>query len=152
MAALDGIGVALTTSTHTSLAAVRAPARSPLAALLQIPSSLAFTLAESVVAFCTADLQVATACARVAALTALVALVVPVGDVAVVAAAVELVAGLLAVVVVEELVVELLLPQPAMSAPQRSGTMSSERRVVIIGPPWIWREPLVGRGAGLALV
>jgi len=80
----------------------------------------------------------------VAALTVLVEVVV--GEVAVVAAAVELVAGLLVVVVVEELVVELLLPQPATSAPQRSGTMSSECRVAIIGPPWSWREPLAAVG------
>jgi hypothetical protein len=150
----------LTTSTHTSLAAACAPARSPLAALLQIPSSLPFTVAESVVAFCTADLQAATAAANVAALvvpvvpTVLVEVVV--ADVAVLAFAVELlvvlVAGVLAAVVVELLVVELLLPHPARSAPHSSGTTSSERRVAIICPPSIWRAPHVAVGTDGASV
>ncbi len=56
------------TSTQTSLAAARAPTRSPLAALLQIPSTLAFVLAESVGALWMIDLHSATATAMPAAL------------------------------------------------------------------------------------
>ncbi len=55
------------TSAHTSLPAARAPARLPLAALLQIPSTLAFKLAESVGSLWIIDLHTATACATPAA-------------------------------------------------------------------------------------
>ena len=55
-----GIGEALITSTHTSLAAVRAPARLPAAALLQIPSTLLLVLAASVGSRAMISLQTAT--------------------------------------------------------------------------------------------
>ncbi len=136
------------TSTHTSFAAARAPARLPLAALLQIPSTLLLTLAESVVALWTTALHSATAAARSAALTGLLGavLVEDVEGVDVVAAA----AGLLEVeVAVEPLVVELLLlPQPATSAPQSSALASSEDRLAIIGPPCIERTLACGCAAG----
>jgi hypothetical protein len=129
------------TSTHTSLAAARAPATLPLAALLQIPSTLLFKLAESVVALWATALHAATACAKSAALTPLgTVLGVEVDEVDVVEATagalgadVELTTG---VVAVEPLVVELLLlPQPATSAAQSSATASGKDRLAIIGPP-----------------
>ena len=138
------------TSTHTSFAAARAPARLPLAALLQIPSTLLFRLAESVGDLWTTALHSATAAARSAALTGLLGavLVEDVEGVDVVDAA----AGLLEVVVVvavEPLVVELLLlPQPATSAPQSSALASSEDRLAIIGPPCIERTLACGCAAG----
>ena len=55
------------TAAHTSLPAARAPATSPLAALLQIPSTFAFKLAESVGSLWMIDLHTATACATPAA-------------------------------------------------------------------------------------
>ena len=55
------------TSAHTSLAAARAPARSPLEALLQMPSTFAFKLEESVGSLWITDLHTATACATPAA-------------------------------------------------------------------------------------
>ncbi len=130
------------TSTHTSLAAACAPARLPLAALLQIPSTLLFTLAESVGSRWTIDLHIATASATPAALAA--PLEVVVGDVgAVLGAAVEVftLAGVL-VAAFELLVVELLLPHPATSTPQRSTATSQADRVRIIGPPRLRERPL----------
>ncbi len=121
------------TSTHTSLAAARAPARSPLAALLQIPSTLAFTFAESVGTLWIIDLQIATYSVTPAALAALGAVVGDVDVVAALVAAVEVVAGL--EVVVELLVVELLLPHPATSAALSSATASNGDRLPIICPP-----------------
>jgi len=91
---------------------------------------LAFTFAESVGTLWIIDLQIATYSVTAAALAALGAVV---GDVDVVAAAVEVVAGLL--VVVELLVVELLLPHPATSAAPSSATTSNRDRLPIICPP-----------------
>ena len=56
------------TSSHTSFAAARAPARSPSAALLQIASTFAFVLAPSVGASLITDLHSATASATAAEL------------------------------------------------------------------------------------
>src|ERR1700733_6617620 len=55
-----GSGEALITSTHTSFAAARAPARLPAAALLQIPSTLLLVLAASVGSRAMISLQIAT--------------------------------------------------------------------------------------------
>jgi hypothetical protein len=111
----EGIGDALTISTHTSLAAARAAAGS-VPTLSQIPSIFALTLAERVDAFCTPDLQAATACATPGPLGEFVEDV----DAVFVAAGVELVELL----VVELLLVELLLPHPATSTPLASTTTS----------------------------
>jgi hypothetical protein len=101
------------TSTHTSFAAARAPARSPSAALLQIASTFAFELPDSVGAALITDLHSATASATAAELGAvlgvLAVLAVPVALGAELVAAVELLWLL-----VEELL--LLLPHPAMNA------------------------------------
>jgi hypothetical protein len=139
------------TSTQTSFAAVRAPARSPWAALLQIPSTFAFTLAESVGSLSMIDLQIATYWATPAMLAGPLAALLGVvaGDVDVFAvvtvvlgAGVEVAAGVLAAV--ELLVVELLLPHPEMSAPQSSPARSSGDRVPIIWSPLI--EKTLARG------
>jgi hypothetical protein len=125
------------TSAHTSLPAARAPARLPLAALLQIPSTLAFKLAESVGSLWIIDLHTATACATPAAVvgTLVGTLGVFVGeDVDVV----PVVAGwvtLITCVGVELLLdVELLLPQPAINTPA-SATTSQVERCLIMSPP-----------------
>jgi hypothetical protein len=148
--ATAGMGEALMTSTHTSLAAARAPAMSPAAALLQIPSTLLLTLAASDGSRSIIDLQISMYCLMAAALTTLagpaVAVVGGVVEVAgllaalvevvagVLAAAVEVVAG--ALVAVEPLVVELpLLPQAAMSTMQSNPAANSEDRLAIIPPP-----------------
>lgn len=149
-----GIGLALTTSTQTCLAAARAPARLPLAAFAQIPSSLLFVVPGSVGSRAMIDLQMSAYSAAPAAPTAAAvgrlgveALVaVEVDDFAavvgvvgvVVAAALEVFAG---VVVAVELVVPepLLLPHPAISAPQSSAAASDENRPTDIASPlWLW--------------
>ena len=122
------------TSAHTSLAAARAPARSPLAALWQMLSTLSFTLAESVGSLWMIDLHTATACATPAAVvgTLVGTLGVFVGDVGAVfvllrvellvfVAAALLGAG---VELLWLLVVELLLPHPASNTPPMSATTS----------------------------
>lgn len=142
-----GTGEALMTSTHTSFAAARAPARLPLAALLQMPSTLLLRLAESVVAFWAMALHSATAAATSAELMGLagVVLAVDVEGADVVAAVVVAPDA----VDVEPLVVELLLlPQPATSTPQSSALASSEDRLPIIGPPCIEKTLACGRAAG----
>ncbi len=134
--AAEGIGDALTTSVHTSLAAVRAPARSPAAAFAQIPSTLLLTLAESVGSRAMIDLQIATYCATPAALGALEAVldvVVVVAGAVVLGAGVEVTTGVL----VDPLVLELLLPHPVASAPQSNAATSSGDRLAIIGLPWV---------------
>jgi hypothetical protein len=125
------------TSAHTSLPAARAPARLPLAALLQMPSTLAFKLAESVGSLWIIDLHTATACATPAAVvgTLVGTLGVFVGeDVDVV----PVVAGwvtLIACAGVELLLdVELLLPQPAINTPANA-TTSQVERCLIMSPP-----------------
>jgi hypothetical protein len=143
-----GIGEALITSTHTSFAAARAPERLPLAALLQIPSALLFTLEDSVGACSTTDLHSATAAASVAALTGLpgVVLGVDVDGVELVAAAAG-VLDVVDVVAVEPLVVELpLLPQPAMSAPQSNAPTSSGDRFPNICFPLVFEKRLLAAG------
>jgi hypothetical protein len=158
-----GIGEALITSTHTSFAAARAPARLPAAALLQIPSTLLLVLAGSVGSRAMINLQIAvysftpeasvgvSGVVGVVAVVVdvLVAVVVVVGVLAVVAgvlAAVELVAGVL--VAVEPLVVELpLLPQAARSAEHNNATTGSAVRLPIIDPPWFVRALADGRPA-----
>lgn len=133
----------MTTSTHTSLAALRAPSVSPLAALAQIPSTLVFTLALSVGALATIDLHSATYCATTAALAAVlepeeveVVGVLAVALVEVVALLVGVVAAVEVLVVVVAVVVELLvvelLPHPARSPAQSSVAASSRGRVPII--------------------
>jgi len=100
------------TSTHTSFAAACAPARSPSAALLQIPSTFAFALPDRVGAALITDLHSATASATAAELDGVLGvLAVPVVPVLL---EVELVAaGELLWLLVEELL--LLLPHPAMN-------------------------------------
>jgi len=128
------------TSAQTSLAAVRAAARLPLAALLQMPSTLDFRLAERVGSLCSIALHSATACATPTGLVGTLDVAggdfgvgVVVGDVDVFAVAVGWVT-LIACAVVELFDVELLLPQPAMSTPA-SATTSHVDRCLIIGPP-----------------
>jgi hypothetical protein len=58
-------------------------------------------------------------------------------------------AALLEVVAVVPLVAELLLlPQPAMSAPQTSAPASSGDRLAIIGPPYVEKALARGLAAG----
>jgi hypothetical protein len=144
-----GIGEALTTCAHTSLAAARAPAMSPAAALLQIPSTLLLTLAASVGSRSMISLQIATysftaaapvgptAFAGVAAFEVLagllggaVAVEVVAGLLGAVAAAAGLLGGAVEVVagarvVVEPLVELPLLPQATSSAEHNSAARSS---------------------------
>ncbi len=109
MADPAGSGEELTSSTHNSRAASRAAFKSPLPALSQIPSILAFALEESVEADCTPCLHAATACCT-AGLLATAGTVVP--------PAVVLAAAVVVLWLVEvELLVLLLLPQPATSTP-----------------------------------
>jgi hypothetical protein len=137
------------TSAHTSLAAARAPERLPWAALLQIPSTLAFKLVESVGSLWMIDLHSATACATPAGLVGRPDVVVGEDvdvatggdfDVAVVVGDFDVVAveagwvTLTARAGVELLDVELLDPQPAMNTPA-SATTSHVERCLIIGPP-----------------
>ena len=150
-----GSGEALITSTHTSLAAARAPARLPAAALLQIPSTLLLVLAASVGSCAMSNLQIATYSFTPEASVGLignagvvevvaagllggvvgVAAGVVVAVVAGVLAAVEVLAG--AVVAVEPPIVELpLLPQAARNAEHNSATASSAIRLPIIDSPW----------------
>jgi hypothetical protein len=97
------------TSTHTSFAAWRAPARLPSAALLQIASTFAFALAASVGAALITDLHSATAAATAAELGT--PLEVVLADVDAVPVSVD--AGVELVAAVELLVEELPLPHPA---------------------------------------
>jgi hypothetical protein len=146
------------TSTQTCLAAARAPARLPLAALAQIPSSLLFRFPGSVGSRWMIDLQMSAYSAAPAPPTAAavgrlgveVLLAVEVDDfgavvgvVGVVAAAVEVFAG---VVVAVELVVPelLLLPHPAMNAPQSSTATSDENRPTDIASPLRFMERPAG--------
>lgn len=107
----------LMTSTHTSFAAARAPARSPSAALLQIASTFAFELLDSVGVALITDLHSATASATAAELDGFAVVLgvledvdtVPLDDGATLVATVELLWLL-----VEEL--PPLLPHPAMNA------------------------------------
>ncbi len=121
------------------MAAVRAPATLPLPALLQIPSTLAFTLDDSVPALAMIDLQIATYCAATAAPAAPggmdgVDVDVGVGVLVPEVAGVGVVAG--ALVPVDPLVVELLLlPHAAINAPQSSASTRSTRRLASNGPP-----------------
>lgn len=112
------------TSTHTSLAALRAPSRSPLAALLQIPSTLLLTLAESVGAAWIEALQAVTACCTAALLAPLAVpagvLVADVEDVPAPAGLVETLVETLWLLDVELL----LLPQPATNTAPRTATTS----------------------------
>ena len=130
------------TSSHTSFAAARAPARSPSAALLQIASTFAFVLAPSVGASLITDLHSATASARPAELAGLgvvlgVLDVVPVDD-----AGVELVVAVVAAV---ELLVEeelLLLPHPAMNTlPTTTTTIHLDLCLNIFAPRSMSRLP-----------
>jgi hypothetical protein len=128
------------TSAHTSLEAARAPARSPLAALAQIPSTLLLTLAGSVGSCSTIDLQSAAYSATPAAPDALVDVAVEGVEVVVAEAGVLGADFVVAIgVVVDELVVE-LLPHPATSAPQSAATTSSGDRLAIIDPPSVWKN------------
>jgi hypothetical protein len=124
----DGSGDALTTSAHASLAALRAPARSPFAALLQISSTFAFELGASFDARTTADLHTATAACTPSALPTplgVVGVLDVVGLVAALAGAAVEVVWLLEVELLE-LLPELLelLPQPAIDALAASATVS----------------------------
>jgi hypothetical protein len=123
------------TSSHTSFAAARAPARLPSAALLQIASTFAFVLALSVGASLITDLHSATASARPAELAGLgivlgvlAALgVLGVLDVVPVDAGVELVVAVVAAGELLWLLVEeelLLLPHPAMNTLPMTTTAS----------------------------
>ena len=115
------------TSTHTSFAAWRAPARSPLAALLQIASTFAFALAVSVGAALISDLHPATAAATAAELAT------PLADVDAVPVPVD--AGVELVVAVELLVEELLLPHPATNTLPMIATINHLELCLIICPP-----------------
>jgi hypothetical protein len=125
------------TSSHTSFAAARAPARSPSAALLQIDSTFAFVLAPSVGASLITDLHSATASATAAELgtPGVVLGVLGVLDVVPVGGVVELVvaAGELLWLLVEE--EELLLPHPAMNTLPITTTASHMDLCLIILPP-----------------
>jgi hypothetical protein len=145
------------TSAQTSLPAARAAARLPWAALLQMPSTLAFRLEESVGSLWMIDLHAATASATPAAVVGMlvgmlgVLVAVLVGDVDVVPVVVVVggevdVVPVLAVVLagwvtvitcagVELLDVELLLPQPARSAPLVSARTSNVECRLIMCPP-----------------
>lgn len=146
------------TSAQTSLPAARAAARLPWAALLQMPSTLAFKLEESVGSLWMIDLHTATASATPAAVVGMlvgtlgVLVEVLVGGVDVV----PVLAPVLAVVVagwvtlitcagVELLLdVELLLPQPARSAPPASATTNQVVLCLIMCPLCIC-PPLIER-------
>lgn len=148
MAGPEGTAEELTTSAHTSCAALRTAAVSPFAALSQMPSILPFALAEIVGAERMACLQAATAAFTAALLGAAGAVVAPLGvvtagveDVLVVAVlvvAVLVVGGVAAVVAalgllaVELVLLVLLLPQPAASAPAAIVTASHVHRCRII--------------------
>ncbi len=120
------------TSSHTSFAAARAPARSPSAALLQIASTFALVLAPSVGASLITDLHSATASATAAELGA-PGVVLGVLDVVPVGGGVELVAaGELLWLLVEE---EELLPHPAMNTLPTTTTTSHLDLCLIILPP-----------------
>jgi hypothetical protein len=116
-----------------------------LAALAQIPSTLLLTLAASVGSCSTIDLQSAAYSATPAAPDALVDVAVE-GVELVAAGAGELGADLVVAigVVVEELVVELLLPHPATSAAQSATATSSGDRLAIIDPPLVGRTLAAG--------
>jgi hypothetical protein len=114
----------LITSSHTSRATAWTAFLSPVATLLQMPSSFALALAGSVLCTLISALQAAIACATFVALGVPVAGVEEVVEdplVAVVAAVVAL--GVLLVPLVVE-----LLPQPAASRPQASSPASHEDR------------------------
>ena len=142
-----GIGEELMTSSHTSFAAARAPARSPSAALLQIASTFAFVLAPSVGASLITDLHSATASARPAELAGLgvvlgvldvVPVVLGVLDVVPVVLGVELVAAV-ELLVEEEL---LLLPHPAMNTlPTTTTTIHLDLCLNIFAPRSMSRLP-----------
>jgi hypothetical protein len=130
--------------------------RSPCEALLQIPSTLLFRLAEISGSFSITDLHTASASAWLTELLGveagveLVAGVVALTDdvEVVLADAVLLVAGVLVEV---ELELELeLLPQPASSAPVSSARSRSGNRVAIIGPPWDRKNAQGLRAASVA--
>jgi hypothetical protein len=124
------------TSTHTSLAAVRAPARSPSAALLQIASTFAFVLAPSVGASLITDLHSATASATPAELAGL-GMVLGVLDAVPVVLGVELVVALVAAVELLWLLdEEELLPHPAMNTlPTATTTSHLDHCLNISVPP-----------------
>jgi hypothetical protein len=125
------------TSTQIALAAARAPAMSPLAAFLQILSTLTLRLAGRVAALRSTDSHAATACCTAAPFAP-----------ATLGAGVELVVegvelGAVVEVVAAGLEVLLLVveppppPQPATSAPPASAKMSQVSGLRIIGHPWI---------------
>jgi hypothetical protein len=110
-----------------------------LEALLQIPSTFAFKLEESVGSLWITDLHTATACATPAAVVGrLVGTLGVVGgadvDVVPPVAGVELVVAVLAGAAVLWLLDVLLLPQPAMNTPT-SATTSHVDSCLIICPP-----------------
>jgi hypothetical protein len=140
------------TSTHTSLAAARAPASSPLAALSQMPSTFALTVADSVGALLTIVLQMAAYSATAAALGAAVEVgggvelevevvgVVDDEEVVVEGLCVDVLelVVLAAVELVVSVVPEPLEPQPASRAAQaRTAARLVERVVVMRVPPWV---------------
>lgn len=122
------IGDVSTSSRHTLLASARALAL--LDALLQIPSTLAITRAETVGSLWTIDLQIATYRATPSPLAVL--------DDTELAAGALGVAGLVAGVagVVEPLVEP--LPHPAMSAPHSAATSTNGDRVALIDVGLVW--------------
>jgi hypothetical protein len=120
----------LMTSSQTSLATALTAAVSPLATLLQMPSSFALALAGSVLCALISALQAAIACATFVALGAVVVDVDGVVEVLVVVLAVLAPGVLLWLLVVE------LLPQPDTSRPQATMPASQEDRRRII-----WRFP-----------
>jgi hypothetical protein len=127
------------TSTHTSFVAWRAPARSPLAALLQIASTFALALLDSVGTALISDLHVATAAATAAELATPLGVVL--ADVDAVPVPVD--AGVELAVAVELLwllVEELLLPHPATNTLPMIATINHLDLCLIICPPSIDRQ------------
>jgi hypothetical protein len=133
-----GIGEAVITCTHTSFAAAFAPARLPASALLQIPSTLLFTLAASAGSRVMINLQIDAYSFTAAASSGLN----DSAGVAVVAgllgAAVEVLAGTTVAVVAGVLVTfEVLVeppppPQAASSPEHKSATTSGAAGLPVI--------------------
>jgi hypothetical protein len=128
----DGIGEDLTSSSQISCAAFVTAVLSPAAAFSQIASILLRTLAESEVAEWTPFLQAATAAAPPGLLEVFV---VDVDAGVEVVAAVDVVAAVEAAVELDELL-ELELPQPAMSKAPVSDRSSHAENLRFIFTPW----------------
>ncbi len=124
------------TSSQTSRAATLTAAVSPLAAFSQTASSFVFAPAGSVLCAWICDLHVAMACAMFAGGTAVLVEVLWVVEEVLAAGVLLVVAGVLLWLLVVELVMDELEPQPAMSAALMHRPISHEdRRRIISGVP-----------------